>query len=630
MVAAIPRFRAFLGRHLASLSVRKQLLAGAIAFQLLLLTVTIASAISLSGSSGVLNTIVNDTVVRIGRLNQILDLINARESHLATVLATTDELVAQEETERYAESVKELNLALRKLEENTPEDRKEHLKQLNSAIQSLAELEQLFQTQLNAKRKVEAEVVFVRGIHSQAEAARESLRTYMKAEEGFARNESVRQANRNIITLRIIIVLTIVCLLASTVVSFALTRSVGRAFDLVESLRLQQDGDYFLTALLQGQLTQGNTESPFVRMKSRILQYKNFKFKDKGYSIGGDFCFGGNIKLKNRSYAVFLNADAMGKSMQGAGGALILGALFRAILERTWLASAMRDIYPERWLKNAFTEIQSVFAGFEGSMLVSLILGLVDEQSGTLYYLNAAHPFPVLYRNGCASFIQETHHLHKAGTPDLAGNISVRTAQLQVRDVLVLGSDGRDEIRLKGEDAYSPINMDETKFLQFVEAGQGDIERIEQKILEVADLTDDLSLMQIDILSIDQEKANRTSEFRDAAANFAKAGNFKDAATQLAQLVDNAPSVRDLFACSYYLRKAGRLAEAADLGERLRLRRPEITRNLLHLSRIYLALGEPSRAIALAEEARAHGDDPRVTRIIELARSRSPVATGHL
>ena len=51
---------------------------------------------------------------------------------------------------------------------------------------------------------------------------------------------------------------------------------------------------------------------------------------------------------------VFLNADAMGKSMQGAGGALVAGAVFNSIIERTMLSPTVQNQYPERWLKNSF------------------------------------------------------------------------------------------------------------------------------------------------------------------------------------------------------------------------------------------------------------------------------------
>lgn len=611
---------------LKDIPVRRQLAIGAITCQCLLLIVTVTSAVSLSGSSGVLESIVNDSVVRIGRLNEGLDLINARELHLATILATGDPLVAQEESDRLTGARLRTADVLKVLHEHTPEDRMQYLRDLDDAMSSLNGLENLFLEQVTSGHKVEAEVVFVRGIHTQAEAGREAMRAYLKAEQDRATTESIRQATQNIFTLRMIILLTFACLLGGTLVSIALTRSVSRAYDQVQSLKMQQDGDYFLTALLQGQLVHGNCESRYVRMKSRIIQYKNFSFKNRGYSIGGDFCYTDSIVLRNRTYAVFLNADAMGKSMQGAGGALVLGAVFRAIMERTRIQGAVREQYPERWLKNAFLEMHGVLLGFEGSMLVSLILGLLDERSGNLFYVNAAHPLPVLFRNGKASFLQETHHLHKAGTPGLEGLVSVRLAQLQTGDIVILGSDGRDEVRLKSPNLQDQVNLDDYLFLEFVEAGEGDIDRIRAKLTEAATLTDDLSLVQIELIApeIERSDAEYASNLRNTAAILASAGNYAEAATQFDQLVELAPTMQDLFIGSYYCRKAGRLARAADLGERLRLRRPTIIKNLLHLARIYFLMGNFGRAITLAEEAIAlEPGRMDASRFITLAKNRA-------
>jgi hypothetical protein len=41
------------------------------------------------------------------------------------------------------------------------------------------------------------------------------------------------------------------------------------------------------------------------------------------------------------------NGDAMGKSLQGAGGALVAGVVIKAILTRTLLYSEYQNRYPE-------------------------------------------------------------------------------------------------------------------------------------------------------------------------------------------------------------------------------------------------------------------------------------------
>ena len=51
----------------------------------------------------------------------------------------------------------------------------------------------------------------------------------------------------------------------------------------------------------------------------------------------------------------------MGKSIQGAGGALALGVVFKSILSRNKILSGEENIFPERWLKQSYQELQSIF-----------------------------------------------------------------------------------------------------------------------------------------------------------------------------------------------------------------------------------------------------------------------------
>ena len=68
----------------------------------------------------------------------------------------------------------------------------------------------------------------------------------------------------------------------------------------------------------KGELDEKNIKSDFL-----IKQFKQFTFRKWEAELGGDICITDNIKLNNRNYLFFVNADAMGKSIQGAGGALI-------------------------------------------------------------------------------------------------------------------------------------------------------------------------------------------------------------------------------------------------------------------------------------------------------------------
>jgi serine phosphatase RsbU (regulator of sigma subunit) len=62
---------------------------------------------------------------------------------------------------------------------------------------------------------------------------------------------------------------------------------------------------------------------------------------------------------------------------------------------------------PEVWVKESFKELQNVFVSFQGTMLISAMFGLIDNRNGTVYYVNAEHPFSILYRDGRANFIDQ-------------------------------------------------------------------------------------------------------------------------------------------------------------------------------------------------------------------------------
>ncbi len=121
----------------------------------------------------------------------------------------------------------------------------------------------------------------------------------------------------------------------------------------------------------------------------------------------------------------------MGKSIQGAGGALVLGVVFLSFIKRTQMIVESQNKSPERWIKECFYELQTIFESFDGSMLVSVVLGLVEEDTGVLYYLNAEHPWTVLYRDENASFIEDELELRKIGTKGMEGDVRVRIFHLK-------------------------------------------------------------------------------------------------------------------------------------------------------------------------------------------------------
>ncbi|TGK11689.1 HAMP domain-containing protein [Leptospira fletcheri] len=279
------------------------------------------------------------------------------------------------------------------------------------------------------------------------------------------------------------------------------TRELSEKMEELQRLKVQQDGDYFLTSLLAKPLFYDANKSVKVKTDFILHQKKQFEFRGKRADLGGDICVTGNLRLGKdhnyKRYAFAMNGDAMGKSMQGAGGSLVMGVVVNSILARSAANDRVLDMTPEQWLTETYLETQSVFKSFNGSMVISGTFLLVEEETGKVWYFNAEHPFSVLYRDGRAGFLESSLTLRKIGL-DSEYEFKVLKTNLEPGDVIIIGSDGKDDLDLTPEREVRTINEDEMLFLQFVEKGNGDLVRIEEEIREYGELTDDLSLLRIE------------------------------------------------------------------------------------------------------------------------------------
>ncbi|MDR2734865.1 MAG: SpoIIE family protein phosphatase [Spirochaetota bacterium] len=277
------------------------------------------------------------------------------------------------------------------------------------------------------------------------------------------------------------------------------TKQLQEAFEEVNALKVQQDGDYFLTSLLINPLVIRDVQSDLVSVDFYVKQKKKFTFKTHYGEIGGDLCIAREIVLSDKRYLAFTNADAMGKSLQGAGGALVFGVVFNSYINRTPLFPSIYMAKPETWISEIYEELHRVFVSFEGSMLMSAVIGLIDEETGAMYYLNAEHPWTVCYRDGKASFTEEELTMRKIGTVGFDTGIVISTLQLKSQDVIFLGSDGRDDIMMgmNEETGQRIINEDETLFLRSIENADGDLEKTAEAIAGSGDLTDDFTIVRI-------------------------------------------------------------------------------------------------------------------------------------
>jgi hypothetical protein len=418
------------------------------------------------------------------------------------------------------------------------------------------------------------------------------------------------------------------------------TRELQKTLTQVQTLKLQQDGDYFLTTLLIKPLMVNEAISNHIKIDFFIKQKKTFEFKNKTYDIGGDMCIANNIKLRGKNYCVFINGDAMGKSIQGAGGALVLGVVFRSIIERTKIFKPNMELFPEQWLKICFIELQNVFTSFDGSMLVSIVMGLIEENTGGLFFLNAEHPWTVLYRDGKAEFLEHQLYLHKVGMLGLDGSLTIQTFQMHPGDSIIIGSDGRDDIMLGMDtEGIRNINEDGDQFLKHVEAGKGELKGITDAILKMGEFTDDYTLIKLAYIDHDLPLVETHPDFytlvdngdlllnkkdqSHAIESYRKALDIKKDKEVFHKLLDIYYTQKDyknfiplceeylsfnpmdsdyFFKISYAYKFIGNLSLAMDYGECLKLRDPRNINNLLNLSDLNRKAGNLARANKLLSD----------------------------
>lgn len=285
------------------------------------------------------------------------------------------------------------------------------------------------------------------------------------------------------------------------------TMELNTSLEEIKYLKQQQDGDYYLTSLLiepfiKKTSLNSNTHQSF-EYDFIIKQKKTFQFRSIEKEIGGDYCSFFLIHLKNKPYLFFINADAMGKSIQGASGLLVLLAMLKSAIERNTLIEEEQNLYPEIWLKNLFIQMHKTFETFDGSMMVSLIIGLIDIETNSLYFINAEHPYPALIRNQKGRLIKEKHYLRKLGSTIVEGNIYVHTVLLQKDDLFICGSDGKDDIIINDK-----INEDEELFLQLLQQHDYDPYKTYNYIMNHCGIKDDLSILWIKALKENYLKNN--------------------------------------------------------------------------------------------------------------------------
>ena len=444
------------------------------------------------------------------------------------------------------------------------------------------------------------------------------------------------------------------------------TAELNNTLAKVTNLKNQQDGDYFLTYLLTHPLSENQVSSKRFEIDFLLRQRKKFSFRRHiNKDLGGDINITNQIELYQTKYITFLNADGMGKSMQGAVGALICGSVFSSIVDRTQNMIIFKNQYPEQWLEATFIELHHIFKSFSGNMLVSCVIGLIEENTGMMYYINAEHPRVALYRTGTARFINEQKGiLGKLGTLDIEEDVHIRTFRMKTNDIILFGSDGKDELVLgKSEDGSRLINEDEGLFLKAIEKSEGNLKKMFKVICHYGRIMDDISLIKIQYIGrddfldpaftkgteqrkllinaeaclkkgdtqkaekllnkIQETKRNHQAPSKKLMALMTNLKKYEMAFQEAERCLTYQPDdIQILYSMAYIAKKLNNITQAIDLAERFYLRDIHNTNNLIQLAELHVTQKNYKRAgliLEMLENLEPH--HPKVKKIKSLLKS---------
>ena len=95
-------------------------------------------------------------------------------------------------------------------------------------------------------------------------------------------------------------------------------------------------------------------------------------------------------------------------------------------------------------------------------MLVLFFIGLLEEDTGNLYYIGMEHPAHFIYRDEQTTFLETNTSYSKIAPGNQTDFKEVQFLKLKENDILFVGSDGKDDIILKATSTRTrTINQDE-------------------------------------------------------------------------------------------------------------------------------------------------------------------------
>ncbi|TGK39015.1 PP2C family protein-serine/threonine phosphatase [Leptospira andrefontaineae] len=369
------------------------------------------------------------------------------------------------------------------------------------------------------------------------------------------------------------------------------TKELSESLVNVSNLKEKQDGDYFLMSVLQSCFQNKIRAFRDFKIETLVSQYKTFEFKSKPGEIGGDLVCVEEIRIGARKLLAILNADAMGKSIQGATGALLASSMFKSHID-----SSSSGLYtPETWIVSLYRKIHGLFESFDGNLFATGVLAVLDPENSSVFFLNAGHPPSIFLRKNISGFI-ENEISYKMGIPLLKEIPKVYCISLKENDSLIFGSDGREDLRSRT--ITREVNSFSEPFLLEVSNTNADLILLKNRMYEYGDYIDDLSLVRI-FRNINPQSKSReiwreTSKRKNLqkGIHLWKKGDKKIACSFFSKLCNEYPTDKDLaYITAWAHWKTGEWEKAKTYSEKLLYRDLKNHQNLILLAKIYFQLG---------------------------------------
>lgn len=296
-----------------------------------------------------------------------------------------------------------------------------------------------------------------------------------------------------------------------------------------------------------------------------------------------------------------------------------MGSILNSIMARSAAGKKVLSISPEQWIQETFSEIQRVFEAFDGSMFVSCVLGLVSE-NGNLLYFNAEHPYTVLLRDGKAEFIEDEISVRKLGMPD-QNELVLTKLKLEKGDILIAGSDGRDDLKVQNEEGESAIHHKPELFLRITEEADGDLKEIQNRLISIGELTDDLSLIKVYYEGDAVKWTERFISFSEMIELIRK-GKYTEALTEIQRHPERNSFIYTYYQAYCYMQN-GQYSDAVPLFEKAKEMNPESFQIYFGLAKSFFQMERFKEALQSAENVlRIRPDHLKADRLCKMIREK--------